>query len=102
MKPISVSGARGSLNGNRKRAELFITADSRYKLWINGHFVARGPARSWPQAQCVDRLDVAPYLQPGLNVLAVQVYQPGYSHFAYVHRAAAGLLAHLTVMVKRC
>ena len=31
----------------------------------------------------------------GHNVLAVQLYQPGYSHFAYVHRAAAGLLAHL-------
>ncbi|MFW6184024.1 MAG: hypothetical protein ACOC8X_09525, partial [Chloroflexota bacterium] len=36
-----------------------------------------------------------PYLQPGRNVLAVQVYQPGYSHFAYVHRGAAGLLAQL-------
>ena len=27
--------------------------------------------------------------------MAVQVYQPGYSHFAYVHRANAGLLAYL-------
>jgi len=78
-----------------ERAELFIAADSRYKLWINGQFVARGPARSWPQAQCVDRLDLAPYLQSGNNVLAAQVYQPGYSHFAYVHRGAAGLLAWL-------
>lgn len=78
-----------------ERAELFITADSRYKLWINGQFVARGPARSWPQAQCVDRLDLAPYLVSGLNVLAAQVYQPGYSHFAYAHRGAMGLLAWL-------
>ena len=28
-------------------------------------------------------------------MLAVQVYQPGYSHFAYTHRGAAGLLAAL-------
>jgi hypothetical protein len=77
------------------QAELFITADSRYKLWVNGQFVARGPARSYPETQSVDRLDVTPYLQAGFNTLAVQVYQPGYSHFAYVHRAAAGLLAHL-------
>ena len=77
------------------RAELLITADSRYKLWINGRFVARGPARSYPQAQSVDRLDVSAYLQTDDNVLAVQVYQPGYSHFAYVHRGAAGLLAAL-------
>jgi hypothetical protein len=76
-------------------AELFITADSRYKLWANGRFVARGPARCWPHAQAVDRLDLTPYLVAGSNTLAVQVYQPGYSHFAYVHRANAGLLAHL-------
>ncbi len=80
-----------------KAAELLITADSRYKLWINGRFVSRGPARCWPHAQAVDRIDVTPYLAAGRNTLAVQVYQPGYSHFAYVHRGAAGLLAALTV-----
>jgi len=77
-------------------AELWITADRRYKLWLNGAFVARGPARCYPHAQAVDRLDVAGLLKPGMNVIAVQVYQPGYSHFAYVHRAAAGLLAWLS------
>src|SRR5262249_50674290 len=76
-------------------AELLIAADSRYRLWINGQFVARGPARSYPHCQCVDRVDIATYLQPGPNLLAAQVYQPGYSHFAYLHRAAAGLLAWL-------
>ncbi len=76
-------------------AELLITADSRYRLWINGRPAARGPARCYPQQQSVDRLEVAAYLQPGANVLAVEVYQPGYSHFAYVHRGAAGLLAWL-------
>ncbi|HBY94735.1 MAG TPA: hypothetical protein DEP84_12380, partial [Chloroflexi bacterium] len=75
---------------------LLISADSRYKLWVNGSFVARGPARSYPHAQSVDRLDITSSLRAGANTLAVQVYQPGYSHFAYVHRAAAGLLAALT------
>jgi hypothetical protein len=78
-----------------EEAHLFITADSRYRLWVNGRFVARGPARCWPHAQAVDRLDLTPYLRAGPNLLAVQVYQPGYSHFAYVHRGNAGLLAHL-------
>lgn len=80
-----------------KQADLFISADSRYKLWVNGHFVARGPARSYPHAQGVDHLDLTPYLQTGPNTLAVQVYQPGYSHFSYIHRGMAGLLAHLVV-----
>jgi hypothetical protein len=77
------------------RAELFITADSRYRLWVNGQFVARGPARSWPHAQSVDQLDVTAHLHTGPNVIAVQVYQPGYSHFSYLHRGASGLLAWL-------
>ena len=77
-------------------AEFFITADSRYKLWVNGQYVARGPARGWPHAQVIDRLDIAPYLQAGPNLLAVQVSQPGYSHlFPRVHRGAAGVLAYL-------
>lgn len=89
------SPARWCLERKPYRAELFISADSRYKLWVNGQFVARGPARCYPHAQVVDCLNLAPYLQAGANTLAVQVYQPGYSHFAYVHRGAAGLLAHL-------
>ncbi|MBK8045993.1 MAG: hypothetical protein IPK16_01970 [Anaerolineales bacterium] len=81
----------------RQRAELHITADSRYRLWVNGRFVARGPARSWPWSQQVDAIDLSHHLVPGENCIAVQVYQPGYSHFSYVHRAAAGVLAALYV-----
>ncbi len=75
--------------------DLFITADSRYKLWINGEYVVRGPARCWPDHQAIDRIDIAPLLNHKDNVIAVQVYQPGYSHFSYVHRGAAGMLAWL-------
>lgn len=89
------SPAGWQVNPKSGPVELFITADSRYKLWVNGRFVARGPGRSYPHYQSVDRLDITGRLQPGQNLLAVQVYQPGYSHFAYVHRAAAGLLAQL-------
>ena len=76
---------------------LWITADSRYKLWVNGRFHHRGPARSWPHAQKMDVLDITNQLIVGENVLAVQVYQPGYSHFSAVHRAAAGLLAWVKI-----
>jgi hypothetical protein len=64
-------------------------------LWVNGRFVSRGPARCFPHNQFVDCLDVTAHLQAGPNTLAVQVYQPGYSHFAYLFRGAAGLLLHL-------
>lgn len=70
---------------------LRITADSRYRLYVNGQFVDYGPARGYPQRMFFDELDVGPFLHTGRNVLAVMVYQPGYSHFSYIHRATAGL-----------
>lgn len=83
------------VNQQAAPCNLFISADSRYKLWVNGQFVARGPARCWPYAQCLDCLDISAHLRLGKNSLAVQVYQPGYSHFAYLYRGAAGLIAWL-------
>lgn len=78
-----------------QKATFTLTADSRYRLWINGTYIARGPARSWPHAMALDSLDVTQYLRPGPNHLALQVYCPGYSHFAYVHKAATGWLGWL-------
>ncbi len=91
------SPADFALDQQPTNAQLFITGDSRYKVWVNGVFIGRGPARSWPHAQQVDVYDIAPHLSAGHNAIAVQLYQPGYSHFSYVHRAAAGLLAWLEV-----
>lgn len=77
------------------KAVLRITADSRYRLWVNGECAARGPSRCWPHAQQVDEIDVSHMLRAGRNVIAVQIYSPGYSHFAYAHRGACGFIAWL-------
>lgn len=79
-----------------EKARFTVTADSRYKLWINGTYIGRGPARSWPQAMALDDLDVTHHLRAGPNHLALQIYSPGYSHFAYVHKAAMGWIGWLT------
>src|SRR3954453_23447949 len=50
-----------------------IPADSRYVLWVNGREVGRGPARSQPYRQRFDGYDLAPYLEPGTNVVSVLV-----------------------------
>ncbi|MBN8631175.1 MAG: hypothetical protein J0L76_10015 [Rhodobacterales bacterium] len=78
-------------------ATFFISADSRYRLWINGVFAGRGPERSWPSSMAVDERRITNLLQPGLNRIAVQVYSAGYSHFAYVHRGACGMIGWLEV-----
>lgn len=66
------------LAGQPAKAELKIFADARYRLFINGEYVLRGPARSDPRWQYFDVLDVAGRLRPGKNVIAVQVLYYGY------------------------
>lgn len=48
-----------------------VTADSRYVLHVNGEEVARGPVRGDPTLLRFDEVDLAPWLRPGENVLAV-------------------------------
>lgn len=55
------------------RAPAWITADSRYRLTVNGARVQWGPAPCDPRALDVDPVDLAPYLKPGRNVLGVEV-----------------------------
>ncbi len=55
------------------RARLWIGADSRYKLSVNGRRVQWGPAPCDPRWLDIDPADVTPYLQTGPNVIGVEV-----------------------------
>jgi hypothetical protein len=77
------------LAGKPARAEARVCADSRYKLWVNGRFVCRGPVRSDPRWQYYDVVDLAPYLRPGKNVIAALVHHYGTGTFAYILSRAA-------------
>ena len=50
-----------------------VSADSRYKLFVNGTPAARGPARSDPEHQLYDTLDLSTLVHPGENVIAAEV-----------------------------
>lgn len=52
-------------------AQLAITADSRYRVTVNGTWVNDGPCRSWPFAFQYDVLDITPYLMDGENTVEV-------------------------------
>lgn len=54
-------------------ADIRISADTRYKLYINGQFVEMGPDRGDLQVWFYDPVDIKKYLRRGENVLAVQV-----------------------------
>ena len=65
------------LSGNATEAPIDVTADSRYKLFVNGRFVGRGTARCDQRWQYYDTYDLAPFLSAGENVVAVIVHQFG-------------------------
>ena len=70
---------RRGLNLSQKpaAATMYITADDYYKLYINGRFVAQGPAPSYPQRMRYNAVEVADYLLPGRNVIAVHTLYQG-------------------------
>ncbi len=75
---------------DRPEGCFLIACDHRYRLWVNGVHIARGPCRSWPHRVFWDEHDISHALRVGVNRLAVQIYSPGYSHFAHVSRPACG------------
>jgi hypothetical protein len=79
-----------------ERATLRITADSFYRVVLNGIIVNDGPARSWPDHYQYDVLDVTPYLVPGANELRVIARYYGVGDFHRIPQQA-GLLAQLDV-----
>lgn len=58
-------------------AVLFVTAGSLYKLYVNGHYVGRGPNPTDPSRYYYDVHRVSPHLRAGTNVIAVLAYTYG-------------------------
>lgn len=58
-------------------AWLYISADDYYKVYINGQFVAQGPAPSYHFNYNYNVIDVRPYLKSGENLIAVHTLYQG-------------------------
>ena len=54
-----------------------VTADSRYRLYVNGQSVSFGPQRGDPLVWRYESIDLAPWLREGTNLLAAQVWSGG-------------------------
>jgi hypothetical protein len=66
-----------NLAGRPEHFVVHVTGDARYRLWVNGRSVSFGPQRSDPMYWRFDSIDLAPWLHPGRNVLAAQVWSYG-------------------------
>jgi hypothetical protein len=59
-----------------------VSAERAYRLWVNGHLVSRGPDDAgsdiilpgWSHQWLYNQVDIGPYLRPGENVIAAEVW----------------------------
>ena len=65
------------------KAELYISADDYYKLYVNGRFVTLGPASAYHFCYNYNIVDITEYLHQGENTLFVHVYYQGLINRAF-------------------
>lgn len=81
-----------------RTATLYISADDYYKLYVNGQLADQGPAPGHPENYYYNSVDLAPYLVPGRNVIAVHSYYQGLINRVWVSGDQRhGLIAELLV-----
>ena len=62
------------LNEAPDKFVVHVSADNRYKLYVNGHFASLGPARGDIYNWNFETTDIAPFLKKGKNTLAAVVW----------------------------
>lgn len=56
---------------------IHVSADNRYRLYVNGKEVCDGPARGDLMNWRYETVDISPYLEPGVNLIAALVFNLG-------------------------
>jgi len=56
---------------------IHISADNRYKLYVNGKYISHGPARGDLRKWRFESIDLAPHLTQGENIIGVRVWNLG-------------------------
>ena len=71
---------RAEFSGVPAQSYIRITADTRYKLYVNGVHVQSGPSKGDDKIRFIDEADLTQYLKDGVNVIAVSVLRYSYDH----------------------
>jgi alpha-L-rhamnosidase len=87
-----------NLAGKPASAIVYVSADSRYQLYVNGHLANFGPVRSNQVNQSYDSYDVSQYLQQGANAIAAIVHFWGVGNERYI-LGQGGFLLECNILV---
>ena len=79
-----------------RKAEVHITADTFYRLYVNNVWVNDGPARAWPEHYSYDSIDISPYIKKGINEVQIIARYFGVGDFHHIPQQA-GLLAQIDI-----
>ena len=60
-----------------EKAPFLISADEFYRLYVNGRYICRGPARGYQESWPYDEVDLSAVLRKGHNWISVEAYNPG-------------------------
>src|SRR6185369_7147693 len=80
------------LSSRPEKFLVHVSADNRYRLYVNGEEVSSGPQRSDVMHWRYETVDLAPKLRAGRNVVAALVWNWGAAHPLAQHSLRTGLL----------
>jgi len=78
-----------------RSAELYISSDSNYTVYVNGTLAAFGQYADFPYMKVYDKLDLSPYMRGGKNIIAFRVWYYGIDTASTYYPGAAGLIYSL-------
>ena len=84
-----------------RRARLRVTADSFYRLFINGEWIQDGPCRSWPEHFQYDEIEAGGWLRPGDNEICLVARYFGTGDF-HRHHPTKSLVRHARQQILHC
>jgi alpha-L-rhamnosidase len=81
---------------------LHVSADTRYRLYLNGQSISFGPCKSYLSRWNYETVNIAPFLKVGVNVLAARVLRFSIAHdgcLSMIRSPLPGLIVHCQLAV---